>query len=95
MHSRGHGVDRDEARASDLYQQAAEAGFARAQPILAARYMDGTGLPQDNVAAYRWLTIAARGGNRQARKLRDEWLIPRMGPQELRRGRAAANAGSD
>lgn len=90
MHSWGHGVARDEARASALYRRAAEAGFARAQPVLAARYMDGIGLPRDDVAAYRWLTAAARGGNRQARKLRDEWLVPRMDSDDLKRARDAA-----
>ncbi|HKJ88587.1 MAG TPA: hypothetical protein VKA48_08780, partial [Gammaproteobacteria bacterium] len=48
MYSWGHGVQRDETIASRWILKAARGGFRHAQEVIAARYMDGTGLPRDH-----------------------------------------------
>ncbi len=51
-----------EERAADL-RRAAEAGDAEAQVRLAGHYMEGLGVPQDDVEAAKWYLAAAEQGN--------------------------------
>jgi TPR repeat protein len=48
--------------------KAAEQGEARAQNHYGVKYAKGEGVPVDCQAAYMWLRLAARQGNRQALK---------------------------
>ncbi|WP_229505056.1 TonB family protein [Massilia mucilaginosa] len=55
----GHGVERDEAQAADLYEKAALNGSKAAQKALAELYEHGTGVAADPVKAAQWRQIAA------------------------------------
>jgi TPR repeat protein len=59
MYWRGEGVPRDHAEAAKLYLQAARKGYARAQNDIGFMYGFGEGIPpQDDVQAYKWITLA-------------------------------------
>ena len=53
-------LDLNEVRAK------AERGEADAQALLGFAYWDGKGVPQDYAQAYKWLTLAAEQGNKDA-----------------------------
>ena len=53
---------RDDPAKFDLLKRDAEQGHARAQRLLALRYLRGRGVAQDLAAAHRWLQAAARQG---------------------------------
>jgi TPR repeat protein len=55
----GHGGTAGEGVA--LLQQAAEAGEPEAQSRLGVLYAKGEGVPQSDVEAYKWLSLASRG----------------------------------
>lgn len=55
----GMGVPVDYAEAAKLFRKAADQGLAGAQNNLGMMYAKGAGVPQDNVEAYKWLTLAA------------------------------------
>lgn len=68
IHFFGRGVDKDYTVAAGHLQKAAQAGLPKAQMQLAFRYDDGQGVPKDDVKAYMWFFIAAKGGDPSARK---------------------------
>ena len=47
-------------------------------------YANGTGVPQDDVLAYAWLTLAAAQGNELASENKDK-LRTRMTPNQMAR----------
>ena len=53
------GVTRDQTRAAQLFEQAANAGLSRAQLNLGVLYVRGQGVPRDLVRARGWLEKAA------------------------------------
>lgn len=57
------GVPRDEARAAQLFEKAAEKGNRRAQLNIGTMYWRGQGVPRDLVQARAWLEKAAADGN--------------------------------
>jgi hypothetical protein len=57
------GVEKDRARALDLYRQAAKAGSAEAQYALARAYDEGDGVAEDKAEAARWYRAAAERGD--------------------------------
>ncbi len=56
----GSGVDRDEAKAADLYRKAAEMGNAEAQTRFAEALFDGRGVARDPAGSRAWLEKAGR-----------------------------------
>lgn len=52
-------LKRDDPAKFALLLHDATAGDARAQRLLALRYLRGRGVPQDLAAAHRWLTLSA------------------------------------
>src|SRR5438445_358531 len=58
----GLGVDRNDKEAVRLYQQSAYLGNPYATGALALRHEIGKGVPQDRIAAERWLRKAEDGG---------------------------------
>ena len=66
MYRNGIGVAVDKARAARLFEQAALAGDADAAFTLANMLRDGEGVPQDRLAAQRWLRRAADGESPEA-----------------------------
>lgn len=59
MYSGGADVPRDEARAIQFHQAAAQQGYARAQHALGVAYRDGTAVEQSLPQAYVWFSLAA------------------------------------
>ncbi len=62
----GSGTNSDVGKAIPLFQQAAEAGNAKAQFCLAVLYGKGEGVPEKPVEAMKWLLIAERGDGEYA-----------------------------
>lgn len=52
----------------DWFRKAAGRGVSDAQSFLGLGYFMGKGAPQDYVAAYKWLYLAATQGNITAKK---------------------------
>lgn len=64
MYAKGEGVERDPARARQLFEQAAEAGHVKSMTVLAAAWEGGgLGLTADESRAGEWLLRAAREGD--------------------------------
>ncbi|MEE8435016.1 MAG: tetratricopeptide repeat protein [bacterium] len=53
------------------FRRAAEHGDAAAQSNLGGMYGEGQGVPQDDVLAHMWFSLAAAQGNEEAVKNRD------------------------
>ena len=69
----------DYATALKELRPLAAQGNAAAQALLGMMYEEGQGVPQDDVQAYVWLSLAAAQGNERAGKFRDlldEMLTP-------------------
>lgn len=62
----GHGVVKDESRASDWYRKAAEQGNVFAQYRLGVMYEKGIGVKKDNGEALSWYGKAADQGHAEA-----------------------------
>jgi len=64
IYARGEaGVARNDSRAVELFQRAAEKGHARAQLNLGTLYFRGQGVQRDLIQARAWLEKAAAGGD--------------------------------
>ncbi|MBX9944814.1 MAG: sel1 repeat family protein [Reyranella sp.] len=57
------GTPRNDARAAELFERAAEKGNRRAQLNLGTLYLRGQGVPRDLIQARAWLEKAAAGGD--------------------------------
>ncbi|TAJ24769.1 MAG: sel1 repeat family protein [Reyranella sp.] len=57
------GIPRDEARAAQLFEKAAEKGNRRAQLNIGTMYYRGQGMPRDLIQSRAWLEKAAADGN--------------------------------
>src|SRR5271157_4481587 len=62
----GSGVERDEAKAAQLYRKAADMGNAEAQTRFAEALFDGRGVARDPAGSRAWLEKAARQGYARA-----------------------------
>ena len=80
---------KNDAEAVRLYRLAAEQGDLPAQSNLGLMYSNGDGVPQNNVRAYVWFSIAAAQGNETARTNRDI-ISERLTPDQLARGQDMA-----
>jgi localization factor PodJL len=81
----------DYAAAAKWFAQAAEFGLADSQVNLAILYLKGLGVPKDVAKAYKWLTLAARGGDREAATRIPE-IAARLSAAELQAADAAIGA---
>jgi TPR repeat protein len=63
MYANGQGVCRNDAKAVEWYQRAAEQGDASAQNNLGVMYATGQGVAQDDAQAVRWYGLAAEQGH--------------------------------
>jgi localization factor PodJL len=73
----------DYAVASKWFTGAAQHGLADSQYNLGVLYESGLGVPRDAKQAYLWLSLAARGGDKEAGKRRDV-VRASMAPQDVR-----------
>ena len=62
----GNGCVDQGPNAVKVYKAAAKKGFVLAQYYLGYMYHNGSGIPQDNVLAREWYTIAAQNGHPHA-----------------------------
>lgn len=62
----GNGCVDQGPNAVKVYKAAAKKGFVLAQYYLGYMYRNGSGIPQDNVLAREWYTIAAQNGHPHA-----------------------------
>ncbi len=65
-------IPHNPVRGAGCIQDAAEGGHPQAQALLGALYHDGTGVLQDLVLAYKWLSLGALYGVDHAAQLRDQ-----------------------
>ena len=72
------------------YRAAAARGHPLAQYNLAVMYEDGEGVTQDLVEAYKWYTLAARGGFYGTERGSRELLAPRLSARQIEKGRELA-----
>ena len=72
----------NDAEAVKWWRLAAEQGDAWAQTLLGSRYRYGEGVPQDDVTAHMWLSIADINGVADAAGLRDE-VAANMMPADI------------
>ena len=63
-------------------RKAAEQGSAQAQDALGRMYFGGVGVPQDYVEAYKWLSLVAVQGYKDAAKFRD-LIASNMTPAQI------------
>jgi localization factor PodJL len=71
------------------FHKAAELGVKDSQVNLGIIYAKGLGVETDLVAAYKWLSVAARGGDTDAASKRDT-LASAMRPEQLEKARGEA-----
>lgn len=69
LYDNGVGVPKDPAKAVFWYRKVAEAGAAIGQLNLGNAYWYGRGIDRDPVEAVKWLTLAAAGGDQEARQV--------------------------
>ncbi len=91
MYHDGRGVRQDFAEAAKWYRKAAEKGkHAEAQVLLGALHYNGsTGVPQDDVQAYMWLSLASAQGFAKATVGRKEAAERLTSPQRAEAQRLA------
>jgi TPR repeat protein len=70
MYQNEMGLEKDLAKAVELYTKSAEQGFAQAQYILGALFHNGEGVPRDPVTSYAWTIISADNGDEQAKRFK-------------------------
>jgi TPR repeat protein len=68
MHAGGLGLSKDDTKAFERYQQAAEQGHASAQAALGSMYRKGAGVAKDEAKAIAWFRKSAAQGNDEARR---------------------------
>jgi hypothetical protein len=67
-HAFGDGVSKDDSKAFEYFQQAAELGHAGAQYRLGVAYAYGEGVERDTDQAIRWYRESAQNGNAVAQR---------------------------
>jgi TPR repeat protein len=83
IYGRGRGVPQNYFQAEKWFRFAAEQGDALAQYNLGLIYAGGYDVvPKDDVQALVWLSLAAKGGNQNARENREAFAT-RMSPEQV------------
>jgi uncharacterized protein len=72
-------------KAFALYRELAELGQREAQENLAIMYVNGEGVPRDNIAGYAWAVIAIENGGGEAAKGIVQQLDPHMNEKARKR----------
>ena len=83
------GSPRNEQRAVELFERAAEKGHKRAQLNLGTLYLRGQGVPRDLIQARAWLEKAATNGDPYALYALGRAMSESLGPANADRVRAA------
>ena len=69
------------------YCHAANQGYSFAEFRLATMYSRGNGVPQDNITAYAWLSIAGKDGLSEALEAKSD-LVKSMTQQQIAEGQS-------
>ena len=72
------------------YRKAAEQNFAAAQYDLGMCYQYGKGVAEDSVEAYKWLLLAARQGDEDAKNYMTWMESKQLRPQQIAEGQKRA-----
>jgi len=70
----GIGVPKNKEAEAKWFLAAAERGHARAQHHVGLRFLNGDGVKKDLVAAFMWLTLSSRAGDKVAAREREKLL---------------------
>ena len=89
IHAEGRGTAQDFKTASGWFAKAADYGLGDSQYNLAILNERGLGIPKNPVEAYKWLDIAARGGDEGAAAKRDA-LATELSAEDLARAKVAS-----
>ncbi|MBX3509185.1 MAG: SEL1-like repeat protein [Parvibaculum sp.] len=89
IHAEGRGTAQDFKTAAGWFAQAADYGLGDSQYNLAILNERGLGIPKNQVEAYKWLDIAARGGDQGAAAKRDA-LATELSAEDLARAKVAS-----
>ncbi len=79
------------AAAVPWFQRAAAHGYADSQYNLAVLHARGLGVPLNLAESYKWFALAARGGDEEASRRRDE-VATRLGASALAGARRAVES---
>jgi TPR repeat protein len=91
LYAKGQGVKLDNAQAIAWWRKAAAQGMTVAQFKLGVAYENGEGVTKDAVLALANYAIAARSGNNEYAKYRDD-IAKQLTPDQRRNGLALADA---
>jgi localization factor PodJL len=89
LHAEGIDGKPDFKEAAQWFRKSATYGISDSQYNLAVLYARGIGVERDLSEAYRWFALAAKGGDQEAGKKRDE-IGTKLDPQVLAAMRRAA-----
>ncbi len=93
LYAKGQGVKKDYTQAIDWWRKSAAQGNADAQFKMAVVYQNGSGVAKDSVLALANATIAARGGDKENVKYRDD-IAKELTPAQRKSALALADAWS-
>ncbi|MDX5366659.1 MAG: peptidoglycan-binding protein [Alphaproteobacteria bacterium] len=89
IHAEGRGTAQDFKTASGWFTQATDYGLGDSQYNLAILNERGLGIPKNPVEAYKWLDIAAKGGDQGAAAKRDA-IATELSAEDLARAKVAS-----
>lgn len=89
IHAEGRGTAQDFKTASGWFTQAADYGLGDSQYNLAILNERGLGIPKNPIEAYKWLDIAAKGGDQGAAAKRDA-IATELSAEDLARAKVAS-----
>ncbi len=67
-----NGVDRSSEKAASIFKALAEQNWSSAQHMLGNMYMKGKGVEQNNLLAYKWLSLASKNNLRLAESIQSK-----------------------
>ena len=67
-----NGVSRSTEKAAHIFKSLAEQNWSSAQHMLGNMYMKGKGVEQNNLLAYKWLSLASRNNLRLAESIQSK-----------------------
>lgn len=91
MNYNGEGGPLDYNAAASWIRKSAEYGVRDGQFGIGVMYMQGTAIPENAPEAYKWLSIAANNGDREAESMLKE-LRARLKPEQVATAQTAARA---
>ncbi len=85
------GVDKDPKQSFFWFRKAAYQGDPQAQRQVGFVYREGQGVTQDKIEAYKWFSLAAKGGEATGKMYMDS-LILEFTTQQVQEGESRAQS---